>query len=209
MIERSIVTDNFNSIENDISATLIITQEETFSILANGQANILDLIDFKVESNKLNIGFKQACVNSNFDSLLIHISLPTLNSLQINGSGQAIIENTLNCSQLELDISGSGNIKASVNASKNLKGNISGSGTIELYGNTPEASFDISGSGEIHGYDFQTLNSSVNISGSGDAELFATESLNADISGSGDVQYKGSPKVSSSVSGSGEITPAK
>jgi hypothetical protein len=208
MIEKSIITENFSAIENDIPATIIINQAETFSITANGQANILDLIEFKVNANKLNIDFKQMCVNSNFDSLSISITLPNLKSIEINGSGQAIIENNLQCDNLNINISGSGNIKASIEASKNVKGSISGSGSIELSGNAAEASYDISGSGEIHAFDFQTLKSSINISGSGDAELMANESLNADISGSGDVQYKGSPKITSSVSGSGEVRAA-
>ena len=209
MIEKIIETESFNAVENDIQATVILNQGESFSITANGQSNIIEHLEIKVSNNKLNIGFKEKCINTNYDSLSINITLPDLKSLEINGSGLAIIENRFQCDNLDLSISGSGDIIGSLETRENLNGSISGSGSIILTGSTSEASFEIAGSGEIHAFDFPTSKSTINISGSGDAELFAIETLDASISGSGDVQYKGNPKVSSSISGSGELKAAE
>ncbi|MEX1187721.1 MAG: head GIN domain-containing protein [Bacteroidia bacterium] len=209
IVEKSIDTESFNSIENDIPATIKINQGEALSLTVSGHSNITDLIEFDVKSNKLTIRFKENCVNTNYDSLSINITLPSLVLLNVNGSGEAIIENGFQCKNLELGISGSGNIKASVEASKALEATISGSGVIKLIGITESATFNISGSGEIHAYDFQTIHTSVSISGSGDAEVIADKSLKTNISGSGNIQYKGNPEITSTISGSGSLIKVK
>lgn len=209
MIEKSIETENFNAIENNIETNLVLQQGESFSINAFGQSNIIDHIEFTVSNSKLNIGFKEKCVTTNYDSLTIYIILPNLKSLEINGSGQATIKNKFQCENLNLSISGSGDIIGSLETRDKLNASIAGSGSIRLSGSASEASLEIAGSGEIHAFDFPTTKSSISISGSGDAELFAIETLEVSISGSGDVNYKGNPKISSSISGSGELKAAE
>lgn len=208
MTEKNSVIENFTAIEVGIPALVSIRQGETFSLRARGQANILDLIEYRVKDSKLSIEFNQPCVNSNFDSLSFFITLPILTAVEVSGSGKAILESGFQCENLSLDISGSGSINASLQASKKLQGNISGSGSLDLTGSAPEASFDISGSGEIQAFNFQTNKSNISVSGSGSAEVNALENLSVDVSGSGDIFYKGSPKIDSSVSGSGEVKAA-
>lgn len=209
IIERRIDTESFNAIENSIPATVVVNQGESLLISAKGQSNILDLIKLEVMNNKLRIGFEKNCVNTNYDSLIIQVTLPNLKALEVNGSGQVVVEDVFQCDNLELSISGSGEIKASVKASNSLEASISGSGSLDLFGNAPQTSFDISGSGEIHAFNFQAKKSTISVSGSGDAELYVIESLDASVSGSGDIQYKGSPQISTSISGSGELRAVK
>lgn len=208
IVERSNKVESFNSIDLNIPASAIVNQSESYSVIAYGQSNILDEIIYEVVNENLTIKFEKNCLNTSYDSLSVYITIPTLKSLQINGSGDAIITNNFECDKLNIGISGSGSINASVVANT-LTSNISGSGNIELSGKAKNADHKISGSGEIHAFYFDTDKSEIIISGSGDAELFANKNLDATISGSGDVKYIGNPKISSSISGSGEVSEAK
>jgi len=205
MVDKTFNVGSFNSIDSDISATINIRQSELVSVSVLGQQNILDLLDIKVEGNKLLIDYTQQCVMSSFDSLIINISAPEIASIHLNGSGKIKTIGTITNQNLDLSIAGSGTIRASIISTGKLKASIEGSGNIFLDGSTIETNFDIAGSGEIHAYDLIAKIISIEISGSGDAFVNATEKLDAKVSGSGDIQYKGSPQVNTSISGSGGV----
>lgn len=109
---------------------------------------------------------------------------------------------------MSIAISGSGNITANNIKVKNLALEISGSGDFKATGEAQTFTGSISGSGNIKAVDLKTEKANISISGSGSAKVWVTNSLKAHISGSGSVLYKGTPaNVIPDISGTGSVAP--
>lgn len=204
IVKQSRETDSFTgiglagSMEVKVSAGAIGVQVEA-------DDNLQEYITTKVKNGSLQIGAKEGYNIKSKKKIVIYVSLQTLNSVQIAGSGSVTGTDGLKSDdKLEVAIAGSGHCGLLVKSQK-TKASISGSGTISLSGSTGQLSVAISGSGNYKGYELKTASANVAISGSGDAETNITENLTASISGSGNVYYKGAGNVSVRTSGSGHL----
>ena len=118
----------------------------------------------------------------------IFITLPDFDLINISGSGEIISETFLNVDDIDLTISGSGDIDLGIEAD-DIKSSISGSGNILLEGTADEIDFRISGSGDYGAFNLDSNRAYIEIIGSGDAEVYVGEQLDVKISGSVDVMY--------------------
>lgn len=110
------------------------------------------------------------------------------------------------CSELECNVSGSGDLTIAVGSTRKAELEIAGSGNIRAKGSTDEMEITVSGSGKLSAADFNTRVSRIKITGSGNVEIAASEKIDANITGSGTVLYKGEPaKVNSHSTGSGKV----
>jgi hypothetical protein len=206
--EGDIVTEQrqvsgFDRIRLGINAKVILDQDSSFSLRVDAQPNILDIMETTVEGNVLNINYGVNCVLNSKD-ITLYLSMPELRGVDVSGSGDVICMKGFRVIDLELGISGSGEIMMELDA-ENIQSRISGSGEIDIGGKAKSHSIGISGSGTVYAYNLRTNATRARISGSGDARVFALDKLNASISGSGSVLYKGEPVVESHVSGSGSV----
>ncbi len=139
------------------------------------------------------------------DHLKVTVTAPAWDGIKVSGSVDVDVPDAITGDQLELRISGSGDMKI-FNADFNkIKSTISGSGNIDIDGGGDELDCTISGSGNFDGLGCPVLTAKATISGSGDVRLDVSEALQVTISGSGDVQYQGNPQVTSNISGSGTV----
>ena len=158
-------------------------------------------IETDVVNGKLTISSFHCFSNGNVD---IHISTPNLSEIINTGSGEITGVNTWNVNDLELNITGSGEIDADIIAD-DLECQITGSGEVKLTGTSEDLDVDITGSGNFEAFGMITEDADLTVSGSGDVEVYASELLDVTISGSGRVYYKGNPDISVSISGSGDL----
>jgi hypothetical protein len=209
IITEQRTTDHFDGIDLRISADVHVEQSSTYSVSITASENLMSVIQTEVHGSTLCIDTKKnKCINGN-DDIDIYVTMPELLKLDISGSGDIVSKNNFIAPNLEINISGSGNITMDSLQTNNYEMNISGSGNIKLAG-TQIASTQktkISGSGDINTLNLPTNDCTITISGSGKAQVWAINKLNSDISGSGDVIYKGNPIVTSSTSGSGDVRP--
>lgn len=197
----------FDSIELDMSARIILSQEEEYSLMIEAQQNILDVITTRVDDNELEIDIREACVSYS-EPVTIFISMPNIRGLEVNSSGKIISKRSINTEKIYIELDGSGDIYLELRAEK-VKAEIDGSGEIELGGNTRDLSVEIDGSGEFYGLNLKSNEADVDISGSGNCTVYVLRKLNAEIDGSGDLRYKGEPDVNADISGSGRINKIK
>jgi hypothetical protein len=194
----------FNGIKLSVDADLSYAADSVYFVEISAQKNILAVIETKVSGTDLCFDFRRNVMKYERISIVVHS--PSLNKLQVSGSGNATIQSTLNTSNLELNVSGSGNISVPTISVQSLTSNISGSGYMKISGgNAPSAHFSISGSGSVASEFLNTKNSDVTISGSGNITLTVSDRLTGNISGSGIVKYHGTPKTDVHVSGSGSV----
>lgn len=194
---------SFTGVSNMVSADVMVTQGKQEDVRFEGEENILENLEAKVKGGVLYLEFKKNV--RNYEKLKIYITIPEITKLEITGSGSFIGQNDWNVGDIELEIAGSGEIKARLNA-KSVEAEIAGSGDINLSGSASNADFEIAGSGNIMGQDFQTENCKVEIAGSGDAKVHVAKKLNVEIAGSGNVFYKGNPTdLNTDIAGSGKL----
>lgn len=195
---------DFDRIQLSIDADVYYTQDSVYKVEISAQSNILTVLKVEVSGSELKLDFKRNVWDHNKIKITVHS--PNLKGLSISGSGDINVQNSVNTSDLELNISGSGNIYLPFLNSQNVSARISGTGDIKIAGGgTKTETLTVSGSGNIDAKDFVAENCTAKISGLGDISVHATEILNVTISGTGDVSYRGKPSVSSDISGLGKL----
>ncbi len=195
---------SFNAIDLKIAGKVYIRQGDEQHVEIEAPRQLIDEMEFDVRNGEWEIETDR-CVRYQSNDLIIYITLPNITSLKISGSGDIISENTLTTDDLELRISGSGNMDMAVNAD-DIEIVISGSGNVYLEGSADMLDFIVSGSGDFKGFNLLANAANILISGSGDVEVNVDDSLDVKISGSGDVRYKGTPpSINTQITGSGRV----
>jgi hypothetical protein len=201
--ERSV--DAFKELSVRGSMDVYLTQGPVKAAVIEAEDNLIPLIEFEREGDKLIIRQKR---HTNIDAtkpMKVYLTTPELENVGLAGSGNIKLENKFsNNTHMKLSVSGSGNFSGAIN-SPEVDADIAGSGNITVEGESRELDVDIAGSGNFKGQQLLSEKAEVTIAGSGDANVHASVSLDAKIAGSGDVHYKGSPQVSSKVAGSGSV----
>jgi len=193
----------FNEIELDILANVYLYQDTGFAFKMSAQENLHKHIETRVSGDKLNIGIRESCYRSE-EEVRIEISMPGLEKVELNGSGSIIGVTRFEIEDLEIDISGSGDIRFDLIGEK-IEVDIAGSGDIQLKGTTQKFKGDITGSGNIGAENLTTYKSDIDISGSGNCSVYAHDYLKISVTGSGDVIYGGTPEIKSHITGSGSV----
>lgn len=210
--EGDIVTESFDisdfsgvSIESSINVN--ITYDDIQSVLVSGFENLIEHVDLSVNDNVLKVDLKSGSY-SNLN-LELDIEIPTLNTLNINGSGDITVGD-FTLPDLDINIDGSGNVNAlrSLRIDNSLNCTINGSGDVTLVGSVPDQEIIVQGSGHFYGFGLQSDVCNVLIDGSGDVEVLVNDVLNVEIQGSGDTYYKGNPSVTIDSDGSGQVIDA-
>jgi hypothetical protein len=195
---------NFTSISMGISGDLYVSQGLTPKLTVEADAEILPLIITEIKNDDLKIRFSQNRVKSK-TPIRIWVTTAKIEGLYLSGSGNIITETNIKTKEIELKLSGSGNINVKDLSCDEVDAAISGSGNIDITGSADELSMAISGSGNCNADDLKTKETDIKISGSGNCKVNAEKDLTVAISGSGSVFYAGNPIIDASVSGSGKI----
>ena len=199
-------TGNFTAVASCISADVFYKQDAQVKVEISAQQNILDVIQTQVINNELVIKFKDNVRVKDHENITVNISSPDIHGLRISGSGNLIISDSINTSNISLSLSGSGNISVPKLVATSVEAGISGSGNITVLngsGNTEK--LKISGSGNMDFMSFEAVSVNTSSSGSGEMRVYAMKNLDVSISGSGSVFYRGNPLVNTNISGSGKV----
>lgn len=204
IIQESRDVSDFNKVEMQGAGDLIITQGENYSVVLETDDNLMNKYTTRVIGDRLVISTDHIPCFIGNKGLVVYVTMPDVKRLTVDGSGDIISMNTITSDELEIQISGSGNIDLDVDVSS-LETRIDGSGDATYKGRATDHAIHVAGSGDIYAYGLSTQSTSVEIAGSGDAEITAYETLDVNVAGSGDIYYQGEPQVSQSIAGSGNV----
>lgn len=186
---RSVGT--FTKLSFRVPGKLYLRQGPNQKVEIEGKKDLLDQIETNVDGDKLTIGKEGKWLDWNWgseDRINVYITVKNIDAISVAGSGEIIAETKITSSELDLNVSGSGSLKAEVNVTGSLEADVSGSGSIELRGKCNDYNSNVSGSGSV------TL--SLNIS----------ERAEFGVSGSGKIRASGtSSNVKIAISGSGRV----
>ena len=203
--------DYFNVIMSGVSADIVLKKGSDCGV------NLIttefeDVLEIKVKDKSLVINVKKD-KQKEYNKLCkknhpkLEITMKDIKGIYVSGSGNLSSEDDIPSKELEIYLSGSGDIELSKISPESWKVNLSGSGDVSLNasGNSGNGEVNIAGSGDVEIPNLSTKDITINIAGSGDVQVKATGKLHASIAGSGDVCYSGEAKVTRSVRGSGDV----
>jgi len=175
--------DSFEVIKSKGSIDLDIKIGPQFAVSVEADDNLLPVIRTRVSGDALVVDTKGNW-SSQHDTV-VHITLPRLTALGIQGSGD---------------------VKLGGFSGEKLGVKIEGSGDLVGDGQVRDLHLVIEGSGDANLAKLDADNVQVRIDGSGDASVSAEKTLDITIHGSGDVTWRGNaPQANSEVYGSGDI----
>jgi len=193
----------FTGIGVAVHADVFYTPGNNHEIRIEGEDRDVDDLITEVKDGFLQIKYDDWRIKRS--KLTIYITSEELDAVKMSGSGHFEAKDQINADDMELAVSGSGNILFNKLQADAIDVKISGSGNVELVsGNADGMDTKISGSGKLNAENYVVDDFSAAISGSGSARITAEEELDTKISGSGKVYYHGSPRVNSVSSGSGK-----
>lgn len=199
---------SFDGISLGSSGTLFLTIGSEQKVELKGKSSVIEDIITEVRGHTLIIKQRNSdgWFNwSNSEDFDVYVTVPSIEALDVSGSGRIYGKSIIRANHLDLGVSGSGRMEIEIDAPM-IEASISGSGRIAIDGKGQDFEIHISGSGSVNAEYLQVENVEARISGSGRCEVNVSKSIDARISGSGSVYYKGDPdKVNSNTSGSGRV----
>lgn len=181
--------------------TLIQGSQEKLEIEA--EDNIIPRITTEVRDGTLMIGFDRKTIIPT-KSVHFIITMREIHGLETKGVS-SLETDGIDTDQLDINISGTGNITILNLAADSLSINISGAGNFEAEGQVSDQSVTLSGAGNYDGEDLQSRSAEVTITGLGRVSVWTADRLDVTISGTGGVDYYGSPQVNQQISGLGKV----
>ncbi len=176
---------DFDSISDGVAADIELVQGSEFKVLYQGDANLLENMNIKVQNNSLNFENNNDISYSEKNNAKFTITMPTIKDLALGGSGTIYSKSNFESDRVIIALGGSGDIKLKGKAQKQEIA-LSGSGDIDLSGLAGE-------------------NAKISLAGSGDINVNVSEQLDITIAGSGNVNYQGNPRIDQTVVGSGSV----
>jgi Putative auto-transporter adhesin, head GIN domain len=208
IVNETRTVSSFSGIRYSLQGNLHIEPGTENSIEIRAQQNIINVIETYVNNNTLQVRLRNNTVIHSYEPIEVRIKSPDPVSIQLDGSGNIWVPNTIEPATLTLESSGSGSIQLENLETAKLEARISGSGKIEvLHGTVGTERIQVSGSGHVLLGGILADSAFTQTSGSGQISVWVSRYLESEISGSGTVRYKGSPTVRKRVSGSGEVLP--
>jgi len=207
MVNQQFDIDDYQSVIINVPGEIFYQQfsDSAPYLQIHTDENILKALNVRVEKNQLIIDVKKDSVIRPSE-LTVYTSSHNLSQVEVSGSGKIRLKGQVNSKNMELTITGAGNILTDSLMCNNLTAKITGSGNIQLTGASNQSSYSIIGSGNIKAFDYLVQELSCNITGAGNIDAMVTKKLNIKITGAGNISYRGTPgSINQDVTGAGKV----
>lgn len=182
---------------------VVLTQGDEESLEIEAEDNVIANIKTEVRGGTLYITYER---KSLLPTKPVRFFLTMREVRAIESLGMTNLRSDrIDTDQLDITISGTGNIDILRLNAGTISTIISGAGNFEAEGTVGDQKVTLSGAGNYNGEDLQSERSTVTITGLGKVTTWATKELDVTISGSGGVDYYGSPEIRKNISGIGTL----
>jgi hypothetical protein len=178
--------DGFNSIVLKTYANVVITQGDKTDVTIKTDDNSYTNVQCKITDDKLVISSVDNKIISNNPT--VYITVKSLVKLEHSGSGNISFTNQVKSNNLDLRLTGSGDMKANLDV-KNMKVVLSGSGDLNMTGKSGNSHITLSGSGNVNGQDLKASKSNIKVTAVVTSIVDVEDLLEVDITGSGNVFF--------------------
>lgn len=195
--------DVFREIEITGNVELEFTQDSVKSLRLSAPENSIGDIITKVENGVLKVYSEKTFLNR---SVKLYVSNDSLQSIEATGASRVRTTNTLHGTNLEIDVSGAGNVKMDVNMTGEVDLEANGASYCDLDGMAESIKIDVSGASKVEADQFTARIAKAQASGASKIRIAATEKLDADASGASEIRYGGSPvNINKNESGAAKV----
>ncbi len=184
---------------------VVFTTDSDFAIRAEGDADAVEQLRYKLSGSQLKIGREGTGIwSGGSDRVTIYVSAPSLKSAKLAGSGDMQVDK-MNSDSAAISVAGSGNVAVAEMATQSLSTKIAGSGNVEMAGTADSAKISIAGSGDVDAKALKADTATIKIAGSGDVTMSSDGTVDAKVAGSGDIRVHGKAECTSKTPGSGKV----
>lgn len=213
--DGNIVTQNYNvssfdELSTSLSATVNFTVSDAYTCSVRVDQNLLEYLDIRTKGDELILKKQEEHKNITLQAteFIIDVTAPSLEEINLAGSGTLNVLNPMEVEKLEVNIAGSGDVYLKETITVNdIELNVAGSGDIdceELIADKLDA--NVAGSGDLKVVRGMVHEAEAGVAGSGDIVLYCDiENLDANIAGSGDIKARVNGKLTYGIFGSGDI----
>jgi pimeloyl-ACP methyl ester carboxylesterase len=208
VVTEDVPVAQFDRVSLTGMGTAIITQGDEAALTIEGEDNLIGHVNAKVVNSTLIIDFPGKEARGAIrptKPISFHVRVEELAGLELSGLGN-IQASLLDSERLEVSVSGGGDVTIDALTAKELLLRLTGLGDAELAGQVKVQRVLINSGGEYRGERLESQNCYVEASGLGDATVWATDALDVRISGGGNVEYYGAPQVAQQVNGLGRLS---
>lgn len=186
----------FTTIESSVVANIEIRQSPTTQVTAEGSERLLDLLEVRIEGNKLILDMEERLLKNQKarnERLTIMITTPTLSKIDFEGVGNIEIHGNFTGDELIIDSEGVGNFNANHLDIGFLRVSSEGVGNTTLSGNADRVEIRSEGVGNVNTSKLRSRSTIVSSEGVGNVRCHASEYLRVRSEGIGGVTYYGRP----------------
>jgi len=203
---RTYAPGPFDRIEIDGFARITLTQGPTDQVVVHGDNATQQRIEVQLNGQRLSVHTSENWKFWRSDALRVDVQMREPRAIALSGASDLVARGPLHVQSLNIDISGTANVRFDALDTDALRFDVSGAGDGRLAGRAGALTISLSGTGKIKAEDLKTGTAKVSISGAGGARLWVTDALDVDISGIGSVDYWGQPaRLRRDTSGLGSI----
>lgn len=198
IVEKEYTMEAFTAMDVDVVANVEYVQSEQgdYRVKLKAPDNYINLFNFEVEDDELEIDFSRHNVNIVTDNVMITVYAPMINKLENSGVAGITIDG-MKGPMLRIDNSGVGTLKLKDLAIDKLSAECSGVGSIKMSGVADKVILRCTGVGSIEAKHLKARCLKGEVTGVGGIECNVTDSLKAVVSGVGALKYTGDPKSTS------------
>ena len=196
---------SFTGVSSKGDFKIVLKKGSITAVELTGEDNVLEKTITDISNGTLTVKYQDGIKTHRNKQVTVNVTLPALTSIQLEGSGTILSQDSWSIPSLSAKINGSGSIELAADGT-DFYGEVNGSGKLIMNGgNYLSSTIWVNGSGKVHALPFTTHTADVKIDGSGTCEIKVNNKLKARISGSGKVYYKGSPDTIVTIAGSGKV----
>lgn len=199
---------SFQAIQNNSSVDILILQGNNYVVKIEADTDIVPYITTEERNSTLYIDIKERLRPRKIKVMRAIITVPDLNAIKINGSGDVVSMNQLNFPRFSVTLNGSGDAELELKC-KEFESYLNGSGDLSVEGVNGSCEIHIAGSGDMKGKNFQLSNLKITSRGSGDIKLTGkADEINIYSNASGDINCVELPSSKAEVQcyGSGDVS---
>jgi hypothetical protein len=212
IVTRDFELSGFTSVRLDLFSAEI-TQSDTYSVTVRVDDNILDLIDVDTAGETLVLTHSGAGFKGNV-TLEATITMPTIESLELNGAASADLDGFDSLDAIEIDLNGASDltgvltadrVQIDVSGASKVTGEFAadrveidanGASRVTLEGSATSVTLNASGASKVDLADFTAATGEVELSGASEATVNITDSIDrVNVRGASKLRYKGDPTL--------------
>ena len=207
---RSFAVADFTNVALAGSDDVSVTIATTFSVRAEGPADVLDRLKIERNGDTLKVS-RKSIVGMSWGSgkrAHVFVTMPRLAKASVSGSGDLAVDRAEGA-DFKASIAGSGNIRIGRIAGQKVTFFIAGSGDISAQGTSTALDMSITGSGDIDAAKLKASSAVASITGSGNITADVTGPATVSIAGSGDADLGPNAVCKTNKLGSGSVNCGK